>query len=114
MKSIAVSADGVTAVVVLFDSTIAVWHLPSGSVRCMLQKKGERDSTRVHSGGVNAVYLTPDGRQAVTISKDTTARVWDLEEGECTRVLQGSQPSLDSGSGDAELERYFYRLCLSG
>jgi WD40 repeat protein len=35
-----------------------------------------------HSGGVNAVYLSRDGATAVTISRDATARVWDVASGE--------------------------------
>ena len=55
----------------------------------MLQKRGERDATRVHSGGVNAALVTEDGAVAVTLSKDCTARVWDLNAGTCTHVLVG-------------------------
>ena len=59
-------------------------------VRCVLQKRGERDATRVHSGGVNAALVTADGARAVTLSKDCTARVWDLHTGACTDVLVGT------------------------
>ena len=57
--------------------------------RCVLQKWGDRDAARVHSGGVNAAYLTPDGRQAVTVSKDHTARIWDVATANCTAILDG-------------------------
>lgn len=89
VKSFSASPDGSTAVIVLFDSTVAVWDLVTMQCKCMLQKWGDRDSTRVHSGGVNAAYLTPDGSTAVTVSKDHTARVWDIASGECTHVMQG-------------------------
>ena len=58
-------------------------------LRCTLQKRGERDASRVHSGGVNAAIVSQDGRLAVTLSKDCTARVWDLETGTCRHVLVG-------------------------
>jgi WD40 repeat protein len=61
-----------------------------GQVRCVLQKRGERDAARVHSGGVNAALVTADGARAVTLSKDCTARVWDLRTGACTDVLVGA------------------------
>ena len=54
-----------------------------------LQKRGERDASRVHSGGVNAALVTADGAMAVTLSKDCTARVWDLRSGSCMHVLVG-------------------------
>ena len=55
----------------------------------MLQSWGDRDAARVHSGGVNAAYLTPDGASAVTVSKDHTARVWNVTTAECRCVLRG-------------------------
>jgi WD40 repeat protein len=38
---------------------------------------------------VNHVLLTQDGRTAVTLSKDGTARVWDAATGACLHVLAG-------------------------
>ncbi len=37
MKSFAVGADGCTAVAVLFDSSVTVWDLATGSPRAVLQ-----------------------------------------------------------------------------
>ena len=34
-----------------------------------------------HTDGVNAVAVTPDGKQAVSASLDQTLKVWDLERG---------------------------------
>lgn len=42
-----------------------------------------------HSGGVNAVALTPDGSRAVTGSEDRTLKVWDLDTGEMLQTLRG-------------------------
>ena len=89
MKSFAASADCKLAVVVLFDSTVAVWDMVSMECICMLQSWGDRDAARVHSAGINAAYLTPSGSRAVTISGDHTARVWDIATAECRCVLQG-------------------------
>jgi WD40 repeat protein len=80
VKSIAYSADGSTAAVALFDSTVAVFDLATGKRLAQLIRRGDRDGTRVHSGGVNAVYLSRSGDVAVTVSKDNTARVWDVAE----------------------------------
>ena len=63
---------------------------PCAQLRCMLQRRGERDASRVHSGGVNAALVSRDGRLAVTLSKDCTARVWDLVSGTCRHVLVGA------------------------
>ncbi len=72
VKSVAASRDGATAVVVLYDSSIGVWDLALGACRCMLQKRGARVVGAGHMGGVNAVYLTKDGRLAITVSKVAT------------------------------------------
>ena len=89
MKSFAASADCRLAIVVLFDSTVAVWDMVSMECTCMLQSWGDRDAARVHSAGVNAAYLTPSGSRAVTVSGDHTARVWDIATAECRYVLRG-------------------------
>ena len=89
VKSFAANANCRLAVVVLFDSTVTVWDTSSMECASLLQSWGDRDAARVHSGGVNAAYLTPDGSWAVTVSKDHTARVWDVRTAECRSVLRG-------------------------
>jgi WD40 repeat protein/serine/threonine protein kinase len=42
-----------------------------------------------HTGGVEAVAITPDGQQFVSGSEDKTLRVWNLARGECLRTLEG-------------------------
>lgn len=42
-----------------------------------------------HTDEVESVSITPDGRKAVSGSKDKTLRVWDLESGQCLKTLVG-------------------------
>jgi len=98
-KSIAISADGSAAAVALFDSTVAVFDVASGGRLAQLIRRGDRDASRVHSGGVNAVYLSRSGDLAVTVSKDCTARVWDVMEAAAT--TRGGDGASTSGSGAA-------------
>jgi len=42
-----------------------------------------------HTNWVRAVAVTPDGRRAVSASKDQTLRLWDLESGQTIRTLEG-------------------------
>ncbi|MEN6553436.1 MAG: AAA family ATPase, partial [Methanobacterium sp.] len=42
-----------------------------------------------HTGFVNAVAVTPDGKKAVTGSDDHTVRVWDLKTGKNLKTLKG-------------------------
>lgn len=54
-----------------WDETLKVWNLKSGR---------ERRTLEGHSGWVNGVALTLDGR-AVSASGDKTLKVWDLDAG---------------------------------
>jgi WD40 repeat protein len=42
-----------------------------------------------HEGWVTAVCLTPDGKQAVSASHDSTLKVWDIGTGTLIRTLEG-------------------------
>jgi len=41
-----------------------------------------------HTDAVDAVAVTPDGRRAVSASRDHTLRLWDLESGQTLRTLE--------------------------
>jgi WD40 repeat protein len=49
-----------------------------------------------HTGSVNAVAVTPDGRFAVSASNDGTLKVWDIEKGETVRTLEGHTGSVSA------------------
>jgi WD40 repeat protein len=53
---------------------------PGGLLRCIL--KG-------HTDVVDAVVVMPDGKRAISGSRDNTLRVWDIESGEELRTLEG-------------------------
>jgi WD40 repeat protein len=74
--------------------TLKVWDLDTGRELRTLQG---------HSGGVNGVAISPDGRHAVSASYDNTLKVWDLETGRELRTLEGhSGGSVESPSEAAE------------
>lgn len=41
--------------------------------------------------------MTEDGRTVITLSKDATARVWDVQQGICKHILQGHTDGISSG-----------------
>jgi WD40 repeat protein len=53
---------------------------PGGPLRQILAR---------HGGPVQAVAFLPDGRRALSGSRDTTLRLWDLETGETLRIVKG-------------------------
>ena len=63
-----------------YDNTLRVWDLEGNQPPRVL--KG-------HTGQVNSVALTADGKRAVSGSWGGTLRVWDLEGNQPPRVLKG-------------------------
>ncbi|KAI3425286.1 hypothetical protein D9Q98_009053 [Chlorella vulgaris] len=69
----------------------------SGMPRCLvpltasLEQAGglQRLTLRGHAAPATKVLLTPSGTDAVTASSDGTARVWDLDIGDCVLMLEG-------------------------
>ena len=68
-----------------------------------------------HQNWVRACTFAPDGRRLVSGSYDRTLRLWDVDSGECLRVLEGHEGwvkacafapdgrRIVSGSGDRTL-----------
>jgi len=52
-----------------------------------------------------SVSVSPDGRRAVSGSRDKTLRVWDLETGACLRTLEGHSDGVNSVSVSADGRR---------
>jgi WD40 repeat protein len=59
---------------------VKVWEAESG--RLLRSLEG-------HTGWVNAVAVSPDGRFIVSGSDDRTVKVWELESGRLLRSLEG-------------------------
>ncbi|HSE16778.1 MAG TPA: WD40 repeat domain-containing protein [Pyrinomonadaceae bacterium] len=51
-----------------------------------------------HTGDINSVAFSPDGRSVVTASADGTARVWDAATGKSLGELRGHSGSVNSAS----------------
>jgi hypothetical protein len=49
-----------------------------------------------HTGSVQEIAISADGRRAVSGSSDDTVRVWDLEANACTVALEGHEGVVDS------------------
>lgn len=49
-----------------------------------------------HSGGINGLALTPDGKWVVSASNDHTLRVWSMETGAEKRTLKGHLASVNA------------------
>lgn len=58
-----------------------MWDLEIGD--CVLVMEG-------HTGPVTDMAITDDGSLLVTTSEDGTARAYEMERGQCLRVLAGA------------------------
>lgn len=51
---------------------------------------------RGHTGEINRIAWSPDGRYLASPSDDKTIRIWDVAEGKCTTVLVGHENTVFS------------------
>ena len=47
-----------------------------------------------HTGAVNDIAYSPDGKTIASASEDKTIRIWRAEDGACLRVLRGHRRSV--------------------
>jgi GTPase SAR1 family protein len=85
--STAVDRLGIRALSGHRDGRVRLWDLDTG--QCLATLNG-------HSGTVQSVQTTPDGRFGISGSKDKTVKVWDLQTWTCIATLEGHQSNVDS------------------
>jgi len=73
-----------------------VWDLASGK---------ELQTLAGHSGWVNGVAVTPDGKRAVSASENETLKVWDLESGKKLQTLAGHSDGVSGVAVTADRKR---------
>ncbi len=84
---ISIVTDGKRIVSGSDDNTLRVWDIQSG--RCVKTLRKIKDilipgKDRFESA---SMCITPDGKKAVSGSWDKTLRVWDIESGQCLKIL---------------------------
>lgn len=101
------SPDGRTLAVSYRGGEIALYDLPMGQNRRVLQKKGPDTSF----DDVVAMAFTADSKQLVTINRDNgDVRVWDLAKGSVKQVGSHISPSQPQRLGD----RYHVAIAPDG
>lgn len=81
------------------DAQAVIWHRDDSSGWQAVR------SLRGHSGAIQALSLSPDGRWIATGSEDQTIRVWDSSDGTLQTVLSGHRGTVRCLSFSADSER---------
>ncbi len=82
-KTLALSSDGRYALST-DNSMLKLWHLATGV--CVQTFKG-------HRNWIESADFSPDGRYALSASKDNTWKLWDVATGQCVRTFEGHTES---------------------
>lgn len=80
LAAAAVSPDG-RALALAGYAQVRVWDLASRTERWK--------QLRAHTGGANAVAVTPDGALVLSSGEDATLKVWELSDGTLVRSIPG-------------------------
>ncbi|MGK7874389.1 MAG: hypothetical protein AB4426_14070 [Xenococcaceae cyanobacterium] len=69
-----------------FDNTIKIWNLNTGKLL----------NTLTGDSIINAIAISPDGKNLVSGSDDNTIKIWNLDTGELLRTLTGHSNCISS------------------
>ncbi len=90
---LSISANGIRAVSGSRTSRLSVWDVTRGSIVGTLEghadQPGRRSRDTRMSDIVTAVRVTEDGYAAVTASRDSTLRIWDVASGRAVHTFTG-------------------------
>src|SRR5262249_2682351 len=73
------------------DRRVCIWSATPGKQLTYLEASDPVDAVRnfAHSGAVHGIAWSPDGRYAVTGSRDRVVSLWDVEQGRLLASLVG-------------------------
>jgi WD40 repeat protein len=86
-----------------FDTSVG-----SGQIRALSAPR----NLKGHQGAIEALAFTADGRKLISISHDNTARCWNVDEQEESRVLQKGRQQIDALSYSPD-GRYLVEASMS-
>jgi len=89
VRSIVYSPDGNTfaSLGMWGDKTIKLWNAKTGELIHTLTE---------HTGGINVIAYSPDGKILASASDDKTVKLWNVKTGELKHTLTGYSHSVDT------------------
>jgi WD40 repeat protein len=105
VNSIAISPDGKIIASGSSDKTIKIWNLPADLPPCSVAIFGPCNNLTTeepihtfigHSGSVNSIAISPDGKIIASGSADKTIKIWDLETRTLANTLSGHSASVNA------------------
>jgi WD40 repeat protein len=97
VRSVTWSWDGKRVVSGSDDKTVRVWDVETGEcLKVMKGHTGGKVMKDYSESGVRSVAVSRDGRRVVSGGSDKTVRVWDVETGECLKVMEGHTDGVGS------------------
>jgi WD40 repeat protein len=76
------------------DRTAVLWDISDTSAPRKVFTLGAETPVRQHTDEIWGAAVSPDGKYAVTASKDRTAKLWDLDTGQWVRDFLGHTDSV--------------------
>ena len=114
VTAVSITPDGKKAFTASIDDICILWDLENGGIIHILKGHNfnpnslhifygkERNFLRSHSKDIVSVSMTPDGRRALSGSRDRTCLLWDLESGEILLTMVGHKDEVTSVSITAD------------
>ncbi len=105
VNSIAISPDGKIIASGSSDKTIKIWNLAADLPPCSVAIFGPCNNLATeeaihtftgHSGSVNSIAISPDGKIIASGSADKTIKIWDLETRTLVNTLSGHSASVNA------------------
>jgi len=100
VNAVTVTPDGKQMISSSQDNTLKVWNLEAENgvftVIGNLITGRQLFTLTGHSDSVNALALTPDGKQVISASDDNTLKVWDLSSREVIATFTGHSNSVNA------------------
>jgi WD40 repeat protein len=98
INTVAFSPDGRYLVSGSKDETARLWDIRTGRSVRIFSRRYNPDFSPGHESAINTVAFSPDGRSVLTVSRDQSARLWDIASGTDYLTIAGYNSGFFGGA----------------